>query len=246
METLEVKDLVVKYNNKKEIVTALNGISFKIEKGDFTVIIGESGSGKSTLARTLSMLKRPVSGYIYFDGKTPDESFLRDGKIAYISQNLSLYPKMTIFDNIAYPLKVQMVPFRERTRRVKEIAKALEIEHLLTRKPAQISLGQQQRVAIARAMIKRPELYIFDEPFSHLDSTLKQKLRLEFLNLRKYFQTISIFITQDPLDALTLGTQVMVMEKGEIVQKDTPLNVYNNPVNKTTSLLIRKKVARDD
>ena len=228
MEIIRLNNFSCFYQNKKEYVTALDNVSFSIERGEFFVIIGESGCGKTTLLRSCLGLAPYYEGDIFVDGVSIDEMDLKRGRYAYVSQEIGLYPNLTVYKNIAFPLSVTHTLPQEIDKRVKKIAAELGIDFLLSRKPSQLSIGQQQRVAIARAMIKDPTIMYFDEPFSNLDPVLRLELRSVVQKLHETYGTTVVFVTHDISEALSIADRIAVLEKGKLLEIGTPEYLVQN------------------
>ena len=228
MEIIRLNNFSCFYQNKKEYVTALDNVSFSIERGEFFVIIGESGCGKTTLLRSCLGLAPYYEGDIFVDGVSIDEMDLKRGRYAYVSQEIGLYPNLTVYKNIAFPLSVTHTVPQEIDKRVKKIATELGIDFLLSRKPSQLSIGQQQRVAIARAMIKDPTIMYFDEPFSNLDPVLRLELRSVVQKLHETYGTTVVFVTHDISEALSIADRIAVLEKGKLLEIGTPEYLVQN------------------
>ena len=228
MEIIRLNDFSCFYKNKKEYVTALDKVSFSIERGEFFVIIGESGCGKTTLLRSCLGLAEYFEGEITVDGISAEEIDLKRGRYAYVSQGIGLYPNLTVYKNIAFPLSVIHTMPQEIDKRVKRIAAELDIDFLLSRKPSQLSIGQQQRVAIARALIKDPTIMYFDEPFSNLDPALRLELRSVVKKMHEIYGTTVVFVTHDIGEALALADRIAVLEKGRLVEIGTPEYLTQN------------------
>ncbi|MBO5049241.1 MAG: ABC transporter ATP-binding protein [Oscillospiraceae bacterium] len=222
MSTIEFQDFSCFYKYKKEYITALDHINLSVESGELLVILGQSGSGKTTLLKCILGLCDYISGQLYIDGTSIDDFRLQNSNIGYIRQELNLYPHLTIYENIAFPLRMIHTPQAEVDRRVKELAALLEIDWLLTRKPKQLSGGQLQRVAIARALIKNPVTVLFDEPFSAIDPTLRTELRQLVKKIHQTFGCTILFVTHDLTDALNLAQRVVILEEGKIEAVGTP------------------------
>ncbi len=228
MEIIKLNNFSCFYKNKKEYVTALDNISFSIERGEFFVIIGESGCGKTTLLRSCLGLAPYYEGDIFVDGVSVDEMDLKRGRYAYVSQEIGLYPNLTVYKNIAFPLSVTHTLPQEIDKRVKKIATELGIDFLLSRKPSQLSIGQQQRVAIARALIKDPTIMYFDEPFSNLDPALRLELRSVVQKLHEAYGTTVVFVTHDISEALAIADRIAVLENGKLIEIGTPEYLVQN------------------
>jgi multiple sugar transport system ATP-binding protein len=203
-----------------------------IADGEFLTLLGPSGCGKSTLLRMLAGLETPSTGRIMFDEKPVTDLDPAERNIAMVFQNYALYPHMTVAENVGYPLKKRGVPKAEREKRIAEIAAMLKIDMLLDRKPRQLSGGQQQRVALGRAMIRDPAVYLFDEPLSNLDASLRSYMRNELIRLHAKLAGTMIFVTHDQVEAMTMSTRIAVMEAGRIQQLGTPDEVYERPATK--------------
>ena len=222
MSAIEFQDFSCFYKYKKEYIAALDHINLCVENGELLVILGQSGSGKTTLLKCVLGLCDYISGQLYIDGIPIDQFDLKNSNIGYIRQELNLYPHMTVYENIAFPLRMIHTPQAEVDRRVKELAALLEIDWLLTRKPKQLSGGQLQRVAIARALIKNPVTVLFDEPFSAIDPTLRTEMRQLVKKIHQTFGCTMIFVTHDLVDALNLAERIVILEEGKIEAVGTP------------------------
>jgi len=224
---IEVRNLSKSFGN----FVVLENLNFSIEDGEFVVILGPSGCGKTTLLRIIAGLERPTSGRIYFDGEDITDLPPSKRDVGMVFQNYALYPHMTVYENLAFPLKLKKVPKDEIDRRVKKIASILKIERHLHKKPRQLSGGQRQRVALGRALIKRPSLFLFDEPLSNLDANLRTEMRAEIGRLHREFQTTSIYVTHDQVEAMSLADRVLILNRGKIEQFADPLTVYHEPAS---------------
>ena len=214
-----------------EGVVVLQHISAEIKQGEFVVLLGPSGCGKTTLLRIIAGLEEPTLGDVYFDGKCVTELPPEDRDVAMVFQNYSLYPHLTVFDNIAFTLRTQHMPREELENTVNEMARLLGIAQCLDRLPSQLSGGQLQRVAIARALVRKPEVFLMDEPFSNLDAPLRAALRNLIKKIHAELGTTFIYVTHDQNEALALGKRIIVMHDGIIEQNDTPQKIYNRPAN---------------
>ena len=219
-----------KKNNKG--AKAIDDISFTVHDKEFMVIVGPSGCGKSTLLRMIAGLEEIDEGVLSIDGKRINEQSPRDRDIAMVFQNYALYPHMTVYENMAFGLKLKHFSKADIKARVQETAQLLEIEAELQRKPKTLSGGQRQRVAIGRAIIRRPKVFLFDEPLSNLDAKLRSQMRIELQKLHRTINATMIYVTHDQVEAMTLGDRIAVLNKGKLMQLDTPLHLYNNPANK--------------
>ena len=212
-------------------VTAVSDFNLDIEDKEFIVIVGPSGCGKSTTLRMVAGLEDITEGELFIDGTFCNNIEPKDRDIAMVFQNYALYPHMTVFENMAFSLKMRRVPKNEIRRRVQEVAQTLEIEHLAERKPKELSGGQMQRVALGRAIVREPKVFLMDEPLSNLDAKLRVQMRTELIKLHKRLQRTFIYVTHDQVEAMTMGTRIVVMRGGFIQQVDSPQNLYKNPLN---------------
>jgi multiple sugar transport system ATP-binding protein len=210
---------------------ALRGIDLTIEGGELMTLVGPSGCGKSTLLNIIAGLEQPTDGEIRFDGKNVRELSPKERDIAFVFQSYALYPHMRVFENIAFPLKMAGVGSDEVGKRVRQTAELLQIEELLERKPAQLSGGQRQRVALGRAMIRRPTVFLLDEPLSNLDAKLRLETRAELKRLHRELKTTFVYVTHDQTEAMTLSGRLAVMKDGVIHQVGTPDEVYSRPAD---------------
>jgi len=232
MKRVELENVRKSYGKNN----VLEGINLDAEKNEFLVILGASGEGKSTILNIIAGVIRPNSGRVIIDGEVVDDSgktYVPPEKrdIGYVFQNYALYPHMTAFDNIAFPLRMRKVPESEIKERVREVAEMLRISHVLDHKPAQLSGGQQQRVAVARAIVKQPKLLLMDEPFSNIDPALRANVRWELKTLVKKVGITTIMATHDQEEAMSLADRVALLRKGKIIQYDSPERIYDRPVN---------------
>lgn len=212
-------------------VEAVKGISFEVQEGEFAVLLGPSGCGKTTTLRCIAGLELPDSGRIYFDGDdvTPLSPAARN--IAFVFQLYALYPHLTAYDNIAFPLRAEGLPRAEVERRVDEVVKLLQIEDVLRLKPRKLTSGQKQRVALARAIVRRPRVFLLDEPLSNIDAKLREVTRAELKKLQKSIKATTIYVTHDQVEAMTMADKIVVMNFGDIQQIGTPHEVYHYPAN---------------
>lgn len=220
---------VDKNHDKKK---AIDNISFTVYDKEFMVLVGPSGCGKSTLLRMIAGLEDISEGNLSIDGIRMNDLSPRDRDIAMVFQNYALYPHMTVYDNMAFGLKLKNFSKKEIKMRVIETAHLLEIEDELYRKPKTLSGGQRQRVAIGRAIIRRPKVFLFDEPLSNLDAKLRSQMRIELQRLHREINATIIYVTHDQTEAMTLGHRIVVLNQGRLMQIDTPLQLYNHPNNK--------------
>jgi multiple sugar transport system ATP-binding protein len=213
-------------------LSVVDDLSLEIGDGEFVVLLGPSGCGKTTTLRMLAGLETVTSGDIYVGGERINDVPTQRRDLAMVFQSYALYPHMSIAENIAYPLRVRKLDRDERDRRVARVAKMLEIEPLLARRPRQLSGGERQRVALARAIVREPRAYLMDEPLSNLDARLRVQMRGELKRLQHELRTTTIYVTHDQAEAMTLAARVAVMKNGRLQQFDTPLNIYNRPANR--------------
>jgi len=218
-------------NQKAARVSILDDVSLNVEDGELLVLIGPSGCGKSTLLRCIAGLEEPSRGEIRIDGQVVNAMAPRDRDIAMVFQSYALYPHMTVFDNLAFGLRMRKTPPDEIERRVAEAVQMLEIGHLTHRYPRELSGGQRQRVAMGRAVVRRPRLFLFDEPLSNLDASLRQQMRLELLRLHRRLSTTTVYVTHDQVEAMTLAHRIAVLKRGALIQIGTPSELYDRPAN---------------
>lgn len=229
MSSVVLKNLVKSYDGKKNII---DNINLEIKDKEFIVLVGSSGCGKSTILRLISGLEEVTSGEILIDDKVVNNTHPKDRDIAFVFQSYALYPHMSVYENIAFGLKMRKYPKNKIDVKVREVAKALNLEDLLERKPRQLSGGQRQRVALGRAIVRNPKVFLMDEPLSNLDANLRVQMRSEIKRLHQKLKTTFIYVTHDQTEALTMGDRIVVLDKGKIQQADTPEEIYNNPKNK--------------
>ena len=212
-------------------VTAVTDFNLEIEDKEFIILVGPSGCGKSTTLRMVAGLEEISEGEVYIGDRLVNDVAPKDRDIAMVFQNYALYPHMTVFDNMAFGLKLRKTPRDEIKRRVEEAARILDIEHLLERKPKALSGGQRQRVALGRAIVREPKVFLLDEPLSNLDAKLRAQMRTEISKLHQRLGTTFIYVTHDQTEAMTMGTRIVVMKSGLVQQVDTPQNLYLYPCN---------------
>ena len=213
-------------------VRAVNNANITIEDKEFCVFVGPSGCGKSTTLRMIAGLEDITDGKLFIDGTEMNDVPPKDRDIAMVFQNYALYPHMTVYDNMAFGLKIRKMDKAEIDRRVRDAAKQLDLTQYLDRKPKALSGGQRQRVAVGRAIVRHPKVFLFDEPLSNLDAKLRVTMRSELAALHNRLQATMIYVTHDQIEAMTLGTKIVVMKDGVIQQIGAPLYLYNNPINK--------------
>src|SRR5882757_5788776 len=228
MASITIRDVTKSYA-KMQVV---HGVDLDIASGEFVVILGPSGCGKSTLLRMIAGLEDISGGTIAIDGTVVNKLEPRERGCAMVFQNYALYPHMSVAQNIGYSLKVAGVPAAERQLRIQAVARTLELEHLLDRKPMALSGGQRQRVAMGRAMIREPKVFLFDEPLSNLDAKLRVQMRSEIRKLHRRLKTTTVYVTHDQVEAMTLGDRIVVLADGRIQQIGRPIDLYQNPINR--------------
>jgi multiple sugar transport system ATP-binding protein len=228
MASVTLKEVYKKYPGG---VIAVSDFNMEIKDKEFIILVGPSGCGKSTTLRMIAGLEDISEGELYIGDRLVNDVAPKDRDIAMVFQNYALYPHMTVFENMAFGLKIRRVPKAEITRKVEEAARILDITHLLDRKPKALSGGQRQRVALGRAIVREPQVFLLDEPLSNLDAKLRAQMRTEIAKLHTKLGTTFIYVTHDQTEAMTMGDRICVMKDGYIQQIDSPTNLYNNPVN---------------
>jgi multiple sugar transport system ATP-binding protein len=233
MSRIIVRDVSKRYvADKGHEVTAVDKINLTVESGEFMVIVGPSGCGKSTLLRMIAGLEEISAGDIYIDEKRVNDVPPKDRDIAMVFQNYALYPHMTVYRNLAFGLQLRNYPKAEIDLRVREAAQILGLTNeMLERKPKALSGGQRQRVALGRAMVRKPKVFLFDEPLSNLDAKMRVQMRTEIIKLHKLLSTTMVYVTHDQVEAMTMGDRICMIKDGRIQQTDVPLELYNNPAN---------------
>ncbi len=227
MANIRLENIVKRFGR----VVAVDDVSFEIKDGEFLTLVGPSGCGKTTLLRMIAGLEPVSSGGIFFDGRLSNHISPRNRNIAMVFQQYALYPNMTVRENLGFSLKLKNVPKQEREAEIKRVAGLLSIEPFLDRKPRELSGGQQQRVALGRALIRKPVVFLFDEPLSNLDAKLRISMREEIHNLHSQLKTTFVYVTHDQLEAMTLSDRIVVMYKGRVQQMGSPSLVYRHPAN---------------
>lgn len=228
MATVKLKNIKKIYDNK---VTAVHDFNLEIADKEFIVLVGPSGCGKSTTLRMVAGLEEISSGDLLIDEKRVNDIEPKDRDIAMVFQNYALYPHMTVYENMAFALKLRKVDKAEIDRRVREAAEILSITQYLERKPKALSGGQRQRVAIGRAIVREPKVFLMDEPLSNLDAKLRNQMRAEIIKLRQRINTTFVYVTHDQTEAMTLGDRIVIMKDGYIMQIGTPQEVFDHPAN---------------
>jgi multiple sugar transport system ATP-binding protein len=219
-------------------VAAVENISFEVPDGEFWVLVGPSGCGKSTILRMVAGLDFPTAGEIYIADQNVNDRPARDRDVAMVFQNYALYPHMTVAENLAFGLKMRRVEPAKIQQRVATVAEALELSHLLTRKPKQLSGGQQQRVALGRAIARQPQVFLLDEPLSNLDAQLRDDTRVELKRLHQQVGVTTLYVTHDQTEAMTLADQIVVLSQGQIQQIGTPQQIYQTPANRMVATFL--------
>ena len=231
MASISLRNVVKRYRTGRSEVQVIHGVNAEVSDREFVVIVGPSGCGKSTLLRMVAGLEEVSEGEIDIAGRVINHLEPAERDIAMVFQNYALYPHMSVFDNMAYGLKIKKVPIQEIRQRVDRAAEILELGHLLLRKPRELSGGQRQRVAMGRAIVRQPQVFLFDEPLSNLDAKLRSQTRLEIQKLHRELGITSLFVTHDQVEAMTLAQRMIVMNAGRMEQFDTPEVVYNRPAS---------------
>ena len=229
MSNIVLKNVCKSYDKEHY---AVQDFSLEIPDREFVIFVGPSGCGKSTTLRMIAGLEEITSGELWIDGQLCNYVEAKDRDLSMVFQNYALYPNMTVYENMAFSLKIRKQPKDEVDKKVHEAAKMLGIEHLLDRRPAALSGGQKQRVAIGSAIMRRPKAFLMDEPLSNLDAKLRAQMRVELAKLHKELKTTMIYVTHDQTEAMTLGTKIIVMKDGVVQQADTPEQIYRHPANK--------------
>jgi multiple sugar transport system ATP-binding protein len=228
MAAIEFHDVTKRFGND---VLAVDGLTLDVKEGEFVIFVGPSGCGKTTALRMTAGLEEVTSGDIVIGGRVVNDRPPAERDIAMVFQSYALYPHMTVYDNIAFPLRQKRVKKQEVASRVREAARLLAIEPLLERRPRELSGGQRQRVAIGRALVRRPQAFLMDEPLSNLDAKLRVQMRAELLSLHRRLGVTTIYVTHDQTEAMTLGDRVVVLDRGVVQQVDSPARLYRHPRN---------------
>jgi multiple sugar transport system ATP-binding protein len=228
MATIEMKNIVKKYGDG---FPAVNDVSIDVADGEFLILVGPSGCGKSTLLRMIVGLEDISGGDMVIGGKRVNDLAPRDRNLSMVFQNYALYPHLTVYENIAFPLRLQKRPEKEIDEKVREASKTLDLDEHLERKPANLSGGQRQRVAMGRAIVRQADAFLFDEPLSNLDAKLRGQMRTEIARLQKKLGITTVYVTHDQTEAMTLGDRVAVMKRGVLQQLASPRELYEQPVN---------------
>ncbi|MDG2897685.1 maltose/maltodextrin ABC transporter ATP-binding protein MalK, partial [Vibrio parahaemolyticus] len=228
MSSIQLSNVVKRFDDTQTI----HNVNLSIEEGEFVVFVGPSGCGKSTLLRMIAGLENISDGAISISGNVVNDTPPSERGVAMVFQSYALYPHMTVAENMGYSLKVNKVPKEERDKKVQLVGKALQLEHLLDRKPAQLSGGQRQRVAIGRAIVRDPKVFLFDEPLSNLDAELRVDMRLHIAKLHQELKSTMIYVTHDQVEAMTMADKIVVLDGGYVSQVGKPLELYHYPQNR--------------
>ena len=237
MAEVRLEKVVKKFDE----VVAVDDFNLTIADKEFVVLVGPSGCGKTTTLRMIAGLESITSGNVFIGEQMINRLPAKDRNIAMVFQNYALYPHMSVYENMAFSLEMRKRPKDEIKQRVAEAAEILDIQHLLTRKPKQLSGGQRQRVAVGRAIVRKPEVFLFDEPLSNLDAKLRVQTRLELKKLHERLATTAVYVTHDQVEAMTMGDRIVVMKDGLIQQVGSPLELYDEPANKFVGLSVSCK-----
>ena len=228
MSEIILRNVCKKYENQ---LYAVKNFNLDIHDKEFIILVGPSGCGKSTTLRMIAGLEEISDGELWIDGELCNYCDPKDRGLSMVFQNYALYPNMTVYANLAYSLKIRKIPKKEIDEKVHKVAEILEIQHLLDRKPSALSGGQKQRVAIGSAIIRKPKVFLMDEPLSNLDAKLRAQMRIELAKLHKELDATIVYVTHDQTEAMTLGTRIVVMKDGVIQQVESPIHIYDNPIN---------------
>jgi ABC-type sugar transport system ATPase subunit len=228
MAEVKLTNVEKRYDND---TFAVKGINFSANDGEFVVLVGPSGCGKSTTLRMVAGLEEVTGGEIAIDGQRVNDREPKDRDVAMVFQNYALYPHMTVFENMAFPLKMRKVPKSDIKQQVEKAAELLSISHHLNKKPKELSGGERQRVAVGRAIVRKPKVFLFDEPLSNLDAALRTQMRAELKRLQRRLGATMLYVTHDQIEAMTMGDRIVVMNKGLVEQFGTPSEVYNSPAS---------------
>jgi multiple sugar transport system ATP-binding protein len=236
MSSIELRQISKRFRN----VTALDNVSFTVRDREFFVLLGPTGAGKTTTLRIIAALLKQDSGSVLFDGEPVDNITPADRDVAFVFQQYSLYPTMTVYDNLAFPLRspLRRTPEAQIKQQVEHAAEVLRIGHLLDRKTARLSGGEMQRVAIGRAIVRQPRVFLMDEPLSNLDAKLREALRVELQHMQKTQGNTTLFVTHDQIEALTMADRIGVLDQGRLVQVGAPAEIYDQPANRFVAQLV--------
>ena len=234
MSQIDLKNLTKRFGP----VTALDKLNLEIGDGEFVIMLGPNGAGKTTTLRCVAGLEKPEWGDVCFNGVTVKGKSPAERNVALVFQNYALYPRKTVFENLAFPLEARRLPRAEIEKRIHEVTEVLHIRHLLERRPAQLSGGEQQRVALGRALIRKAAIFLMDEPLTNLDFKLRVEMRTELKRLHEEFRYTLLYVTNDQVEAMAMANKIAVLNKGVLQQVGAPRDVYNHPVNRTVAGLI--------
>lgn len=236
MSNVTLKNITKKFR----AVTALNDVSFRVNDGEFFVLLGPTGAGKTTTLRVIAGLEKQDAGSVAFDGDAVDAYTPADRDVAFVFQQYSLYPTMSVYDNLAFPLRspVHRIPEDQIKTKIRQVTEILRISHLLERKTARLSGGEMQRVSIGRAIVRNPRLFLMDEPLSNLDAKLRESLRVELKHLQKTLGKTILYVTHDQIEALTMADRIAVLNQGQIIQEGTPDDIYDRPATTFVAQLV--------
>lgn len=236
MSSLELKNITKRYR----AVTALKNVSFEVHREEFFVLLGPTGAGKTTTLRVVAALTKQDEGSVLFDGQPVDNLTPADRDVGFVFQQYSLYPTMTVYDNLAFPLRSPMrkVPEDQIKTRITQVAEILRITHLLERKTARLSGGEMQRVSIGRAIVRQPRIFLMDEPLSNLDAKLRESLRVELKHMQKEQGNTTLFVTHDQIEALTMADRIGVLNQGRLIQVGAPDEIYDQPATTYVATLV--------
>ncbi len=236
MSELSLQNITKSFGN----ITALKDISFSVKDGEFFVLLGPTGAGKTTTLRVIAGLEKPEAGHVLFNNNVADSLSPADRDVAIVFQQYSLYPTMSVYENMAFPLRApgRKLPELKIKEMIHEAAEKLRITHLLNRKTAQLSGGEMQRVSIGRAIVRRPHVFLMDEPLSNLDAKLREALRVELKHLQKVEGITTLYVTHDQIEALTMADRIGILDRGKLVQVGTPDDIYDRPINTFVARLV--------
>ena len=226
MSTIKIEQIKKSY----ESTQVIHGIDIEINHGEFIVLVGPSGCGKSTLLRMVAGLETITEGIVKIDDEVVNDLEPKDRGIAMVFQNYALYPHMSVYDNMAYGLKLMKLPKAEIEERVQQVAELLQIEDFLERRPSNLSGGQRQRVAMGRAIVRKPKVFLFDEPLSNLDAKLRVQMRMQIKTLQRNLNVTTLYVTHDQVEAMTMADRLVVLKDGVAAQIGTPMEIYDNPL----------------
>ncbi len=227
MAAIELQNVVKRYG----AVTGVREISLSIADEEFLVLLGPSGCGKTTTMRMIAGLEQPSEGRIVIGGEEMTDIDARDRDVAMVFQGYALYPNMSVYENIRFPLRMRGVPAREHDARIRRAAAMVELDAYLDRKPGALSGGQRQRAALARAIVRQPQVFLMDEPLSNLDAKLRQSMRVQIKHLQRELRITTVYVTHDQIEAMTLADRIVIMDKGAVQQVGTPDEIYSDPSN---------------